>query len=92
MPYGPACCPVGPANIFEGCFRQAKCHVVTQTQGYHLVCIWGSLIKFQGGGGLMKFLFKVRFINNLPVKRGIKLPISARHWHILVARFSKKQI
>ena len=28
----------------------AGCHVVAQTQGYYLVCIWGSLIKFQGGG------------------------------------------
>ena len=24
-------------------------HVVAQTQGYHLVCIWASLVKFQGG-------------------------------------------
>ena len=24
------------------------CHVVAQTQGYHLVCIWGSLVRFQG--------------------------------------------
>ena len=23
-------------------------HVIAQTQGYHLVCIWGSLVKFQG--------------------------------------------
>ena len=29
----------------------AGCHVVAQTQGYHLVCIWGSLIKFRGGVG-----------------------------------------
>ena len=29
----------------------AGCHVVTKTQGFHLVCIWGSLVKFQGGGG-----------------------------------------
>ena len=26
----------------------AGCHVVAQTQGYHLVCIWGSLVRFQG--------------------------------------------
>ena len=25
-------------------------HVVAETQGYHLLCIWGSQIKFQGGG------------------------------------------
>ena len=24
-------------------------HVVAKTQGYHLVCVWGSLVKFQGG-------------------------------------------
>ena len=33
----------------------AGCHVVAQTQGYHLVCIWGSLVKFQGGGVVLKF-------------------------------------
>ena len=33
----------------------AGCHVVAQTQGYHLVCIWGSLVKFQGGGIVVKF-------------------------------------
>ena len=33
----------------------AGCHVVAQTQGYHLVCIWGSLVKFQGGGVVVKF-------------------------------------
>ena len=33
----------------------AGCHVVAKTQGYHLVCIWGSLIKFQGGGVVVKF-------------------------------------
>ena len=30
-------------------------HVLAQTQGYHLVCIWGSLVKFQGGGVVVKF-------------------------------------
>ena len=33
----------------------AGCHVVAQTQGYHLVCIWGGLFKFQGGGVVLKF-------------------------------------
>ena len=33
----------------EGGFRLAKCHVVAKTQGYQLVFIWGSQIKFQGG-------------------------------------------
>ena len=41
--------------FFEGGLRQAKCDVVAQTQGYHLVCIWGSLCKFQGGGVVLKF-------------------------------------
>ena len=35
-------------------FPQAKCHVVANTQGYHLVCIWSSLVKFQGGGVVLK--------------------------------------
>ena len=39
------------------CLRQIEkglcvggCHVVAQRQGYRLVCIWGSLVKFQGDG------------------------------------------
>ena len=44
--------PVGLAIFFfKGGFRQAKSHVVAQTKGYHLICIWDSLVKFQGGGG-----------------------------------------
>ena len=34
----------------KGGLRLATCHVLVQTQGYHLECIWGSLVKFQGGG------------------------------------------
>ena len=39
-------------------FKRAsvKCPVVAQTQGYHLVCIWSSLVKFQGGGVVLKTL------------------------------------
>ena len=33
----------------------------------------------------------LRWDLTFPVKRAIKLPISARHWHVLVARFAKKQ-
>ena len=33
----------------------AGCHVVAQTQGCHLVCIWGSLVKFHGDGVVLKF-------------------------------------
>ena len=32
----------------------AACHDIAQTQGYHLVCIWGSLVIFQGGGVVLK--------------------------------------
>ena len=30
--------------------HQTKRHVVAQTQGYHMVCIGGNLVKFQGVG------------------------------------------
>ena len=32
----------------------AGCQVVAKTQGYHLVCIWRNLVKFQGGGVVVK--------------------------------------
>ena len=35
-------------------------HVVAQTQGYHLVCIWGSLVKFRGGGVVVKTMLSAR--------------------------------
>ena len=46
-------------------FHQQKipkhgCHVVAQTQGYHLGCIWGSLVKFQGGGVVLKTMLFAR--------------------------------
>ena len=44
----------------KGGFRRTKCHVVAQTQGYHLVCIWGSLVKFQGGGVVVKTMICAR--------------------------------
>ena len=47
-----------PLSFKAQCLPQIKgelclagCHVVAQTQGYHLVCIWGSVVKFRGGGG-----------------------------------------
>ena len=50
-----------PLSFKAQCLPQIKgglclagCHVVAQTQGYHLVCIWGSLVKFQGGGVVVK--------------------------------------
>ena len=51
--------PLGQLIVFEGDFRQAKCPIVAQTQGYHLVCIWGSLVKFQGGGVVLKTRLRV---------------------------------
>ena len=52
--------PLGQLIFFEGGFRQTKCPVVAQTQGYHLVCIWGSLVKFQGGGVVLKTMLCAR--------------------------------
>ena len=34
----------------------AGCHVVAKTQDYHLVCTWGSLVKFQGGRVVLKIM------------------------------------
>ena len=33
--------------MVDGGFRQGVCQLVAQAQGYQLVCIWGSLAKFQ---------------------------------------------
>ena len=41
-------------KIKEG-LRLAGCHVVAQARGYRLVCIWGSLVKLQGSGVVVKF-------------------------------------
>ena len=52
--------PLGQLIFFEGGVRRTKCHVVTQIQGYHLVCIWGSLVKFQGCGVVAKSMLFAR--------------------------------
>ena len=54
--------PLAQIIFFEGGFRQTKwgSHVVAQTQGYHLVCIWGSLVKFQGDGVVVKTMLCAR--------------------------------
>ena len=39
----------------------AGCHVVARTLAYHPVCIWGSLVKFQGSGVVLMFDFFLRF-------------------------------
>ena len=57
----PARCPRWASYYFlNGGFRRSKCHVVAQTQGYHLVYIWGSLVKFQGGGVVVKTMLCAR--------------------------------
>ena len=33
--------------MVDGGLRQGVCQLVAQAQGYQLVCIWGSLAKFQ---------------------------------------------
>ena len=38
----------------------AGCLVVAQTQSYHLVGIWGSLVKFQGGGVVLTTMLCAR--------------------------------
>ena len=40
--------------------RLSGSHVVAQTQGYYLVYIWGSLVKFQGGGVVLKTMVCAR--------------------------------
>ena len=50
MSFNAQCLP----QIKEG-LCLAGCHIIAQTQGYHLVCIWGSLVKFQGDGVVVKF-------------------------------------
>ena len=52
--------PLAQLIFLEGGFRQTKSHVVAQTQGYHVVCIWGSLVKFQGGGVVVKTMLCAR--------------------------------
>ena len=36
------------------------CHVFAPTQGYHLVCIWSSLVKIQGGGVVLRIMLCAR--------------------------------
>ena len=45
----------------EGGRCLAGCHVVARTLAYHPVCIWGSLVKFQGSGVVLMFDFFLRF-------------------------------
>ena len=52
--------PLDQLIFFEGGFRRTYCPVVAQTQGYHLVCIWGGLVKFQGSGVVLKTILCAR--------------------------------
>ena len=65
--FAPGFTPVFQSSFKAQCLPQIKgglclagCHVVAQTQGYHLVCIWGSLVKFQGGGVVVKTMLCAR--------------------------------
>ena len=56
-----------PLSFKAQCLPQIKeglclagCHDVAQTQGYHLVFIWGSLVKFQGCGVVVKTMLCAR--------------------------------
>ena len=56
-----------PLSFKAQCLPQIKdglclagCHVVAQTQGCHLVCIWGSLSKMQEGGVVVKTMLCAR--------------------------------
>ena len=51
-----------PLSFKAQCLPQIKrvlclagCHGFAKTQGYHLGCIWGSLVRFQEGGVVVKF-------------------------------------
>ena len=52
--------PLGQLFFFERGFRRTKCPNVAQTQGYHLLRIWGSLVKFQGDGIVLKTMLCAR--------------------------------
>ena len=50
-----------PQSFKAQCLSQIKkrlclagCHVVAEKQGYHLVCMWGGLLKFQKGEVVVK--------------------------------------
>ena len=43
--------------MVDGGFRQGGFQLVAQAQGYQLVCIWGSLVKFQEAGLFLRVLF-----------------------------------
>ena len=56
-----------PLSFKAQCLPQIKlglcltgCHVVAQTQGYHVECMWGSLVTFQGGGVVVNTMLSAR--------------------------------
>ena len=56
----------------------AGCHVVAQIQSYHLICIWGSLVKCQGGGVVLKTTLCARLWSPEFLYRGLSLSFKAR--------------
>ena len=48
----------------EGALCLAGSPAVAKTKGYFLVCIWGSLIKFQGSGVVSKVMLFARLDSN----------------------------
>ena len=81
MSFNAQCLP----QIKEG-LCLAGCHIIAQTQGYHLVCIWGSLVKFQGGGVVVKFgVFlhsyavcmqaMIHSVDNVPSQQAVELVV-----------------
>ena len=57
-----------PLSFKVQCLSQIKrglclagCHVVAHTQGYHLVFLQGSLVKFQGCGVVVCLVLECRF-------------------------------
>ena len=56
-------------------------HVVAKTQGYHLVCVWGSLIKFQGGEVDLKIMLYTRVRIFFFLYWGLPLSFKAKCLH-----------
>ena len=74
----------------KGILCLAGRHPVAQTQGYQLVFIWGSLVKFKGGKDVLKFdvlpqwdaafsevcmQAKGHSVGNVPSQQNVKLAV-----------------
>ena len=74
-----------PLSFKAQCLPQIKgglclagCHVVAQIWGYHVVCIWGSLVKFQGGGVVVKTMLCARVQIRWVLYLGLPLSFKAQ--------------